>query len=143
MIDEHLEYTDSELDEDEVEIMRGALSLSEKRVRDIMTPLKRVYYIESGTVIDEYKLDEIKAKAFSRMPVLDKQRKKCHGVLLMKDLVDVDFDNNPQRVDSLKLYKAKPVGSMTALDTLFRKFIGRRTHLMPVERRGKIIGEAA
>ena len=29
---------------------------------------------------------------------------------------------------------------MTALDTLFRKFIGAHSHLMPVERDDKIIG---
>jgi len=42
MITEHLGQNSSELDDDEVEIIRGALQLSEKRVRDIMTPIKRV-----------------------------------------------------------------------------------------------------
>lgn len=140
MIDEHLEFTDSELDEDEVEIMRGALSLSEKRVRDIMTPIKRVYALQPSEVIDGNKIDEIKARSFSRMPVIDTAKKRCHGVLLMKDLVDMDFDESPQKVMDFKLYPTKAVGSMTALDTLFRKFIGNRTHLMPVEKRGKIVG---
>lgn len=140
MIDEHLEYTDSELDEDEVEIMRGALSLSEKRVRDIMTPLKEVYYLNPGVVIDGKRIDEIKQKAYSRVPVLSKDKKIAFGTLLMKELVDIDFDNNPKKVSEFKLYPSKPVGSMTALDTLFRMFIGRRSQLMPVEKAGKIVG---
>lgn len=140
MIDEHLEYTDSELDEDEVEIMRGALSLSEKRVRDIMTPLKSVYYLSPELVIDDKRIDEIKDKAYSRIPVLSKDKKIAFGILLMKDLVDIDFDNNPRKVSEFKLYPSKPVGSMTALDTLFRMFIGRRSQLMPVEKSGKIVG---
>ena len=140
MIDEHLEYTDSELDEDEVEIMRGALSLSEKRVRDIMTPLKNVYYLNPSVVIDGKRIDEIKQKAYSRVPVLSKDKKIAFGTLLMKELVDIDFDTDPKKVSEFKLYPSKPVGSMTALDTLFRMFIGRRSQLMPVEKAGKIIG---
>lgn len=140
MIDEHLEFTNSELDEDEVEIMRGALTLSEKRVRTIMTPLKYVYHLSPDDLIDAGKIDEIKERSFSRMPIISSDKTRCLGVLLMKDLVDMDFDNNPMFVSDLKLYVAKPIGPMTALDTLFRKFIGRRCHLMPVEKSGKIIG---
>ena len=51
-----------------------------------------------------------------------------------------DFDTDPKKVSEFKLYPSKPVGSMTALDTLFRMFIGRRSQLMPVEKAGKIIG---
>jgi CBS domain containing-hemolysin-like protein len=32
------------------------------------------------------------------------------------------------------------VGSMTALDTLFRKFIGGGAHLIPVEKDDRIVG---
>src|SRR5690606_19316912 len=64
----------------------------------------------------------------------------CYGVLLMKDLVDVNFDEKPQRVDEMPLYPTQIVGSMTALDTMFRKFIAARTHLIPVEKDDKIVG---
>jgi metal transporter CNNM len=46
MISEHLGARESELDEDEVEIIRGALQLSEKRVRDIVTPISKVYWLK-------------------------------------------------------------------------------------------------
>ena len=58
----------------------------------------------------------------------------------MKDMVDIDFDDEPRLVSSLPLHQTKVVGSMTALDTLFRKFIGSRSHLMPVERDDLIVG---
>ncbi|GAC1386538.1 MAG: hypothetical protein NVS1B7_4370 [Candidatus Saccharimonadales bacterium] len=140
IINEHLSRKGSELDEDEIEIMRGALSLSEKRVRDIMTPIKKAYWLTPETFIDAAKIDEIKDEAWSRIPILNSEKTFCYGVLLMKDLVDIDFDVQPIRVDSLTLRSTKVVGSMTALDTMFRKFIGARTHLMPVERDDKIIG---
>jgi len=142
LIGEHLTNTKSELDEDEVEIMQGALSLSEKRVRDIMTPIRSVYWLTPHTLINDEKIDEIKAKGYSRIPIFDSKLTRCYGILLMKDLVDIDFDHRPQPVEDLPLYPVQIIGSMTALDTMFRKFIASGTHLQPIERDDQIIGIA-
>lgn len=140
MMTEHLGDTSSELDDDEIEIMRGALTLSEKRVRDIMTPIRNVYWMTPGDRIDARKIDDIKEKGWSRIPILNKQRMVCFGLLLMKDLVDIDFDHQAVPVHELPLYPVQVVGSMTALDTLFRKFITGGAHLIPVEKDDKIVG---
>jgi metal transporter CNNM len=140
MITEHLTNDTSELDGDEVEIMRGALSLSEKRVRDILTDIRHTYWLMPDTALNDARIDEIKAKGFSRIPIFNSSLTKCYGVLLMKDLVDIDFDDNNFKVEDMILYPAQLVGSMTALDTMFRKFISAGTHLIPVERDDKIIG---
>lgn len=140
MITEHLGSNQSELDEDEVEIIRGALQLSEKRIRDIATPIKDVYWLMPQTVIDGERIDEIKASGRSRIPIFNKEQTICFGVLLVKELVDIDFDEETPRVDELPLHPTQVVGSMTALDTMFRKFIGAHSHLMPVERDDRIIG---
>lgn len=139
IIGEHLGRATSELDEDEVEIMQSAMTLSEKRVRDIMTPIKKVYWLTPSTVIDPKKIEEIKAYGWSRIPVLNESRTENYGVLLVKDLLDVDFDKQPVRVIDLPLRPVKTVGSMTALDTMFRKFIAAKSHLMTVERKGHIV----
>jgi metal transporter CNNM len=140
MINEHLTDSRSELDDDEVVIMRGALQLSEKRVKEIMTPLRHTYWLTAEMNLDDAKIDEIKARGFSRIPVFDAQLTQCHGLLIMKSLVDVDFDDNSYKVQDLPLHPSPLIGSMTALDTLFRKFISSHTHLMPVEKDDKIIG---
>lgn len=140
LISEHINSSESELDDDEVEIMRGALQLSEKRVRDIATDIRKVYWLTPETLIDADKIDEIKERGWSRIPVLNKQRTSCSGILLMKDLIDIDFDEQARRVEELPIYPTQVVGSMTALDTLFRKFINGGTHLFPVERDDKITG---
>jgi metal transporter CNNM len=140
LVSEHLGADESELDDDEIEIMRGALQLSEKRVRDIMTPMKRVYWVMPDTVINDRKINEIKAAGRSRIPVLNRNHTRYYGVILMKDMVDMDFGESPATVKDLRLYASKAVGAMTALDTLFRKFIGAQSHLLPVEKDGKIVG---
>ncbi|HWB39332.1 MAG TPA: CNNM domain-containing protein [Candidatus Saccharimonadales bacterium] len=140
MISEHEDNKASELDDDEVEIMRGALSLSEKRVRDIMTDIRHTYWMTLDTVLDDAKIDEMKAKGFSRIPIFNHKLTKCYGILLMKDLVDIDFDERRYQVDDIPLHPVQLVGSMTALDTMFRKFITARTHLMPIEKDDVIVG---
>jgi metal transporter CNNM len=140
MITEHLTNESSELDDDEVEIIRGALKLSEKRVRDIMTDIRQTYWLTPDTELSDARVDEIKAKGFSRIPIFNPSLTTCYGLLLMKDLVDIDFDEHLYRIADLPLRPAQLVGSMTALDTMLRKFISIGTHLIPVERDDKIVG---
>lgn len=140
IINEHLGDQTSELDADEAEIMRGAITLSEKKVRDIMTPISQTYWLTPDTVIDAGKIEEMKATGHSRVPVFNKALTVCFGVFLVKDLVDINFTKDAPVVYDLPLYPCQIVGSMTALDTLFRKIIRGNTHLMPVERNDTIIG---
>ncbi|HEX5797647.1 MAG TPA: CBS domain-containing protein, partial [Candidatus Saccharimonadales bacterium] len=109
-------------------------------VSEIMTDIRHVYWLALDTIIDADKIEEIKAENWSRIPVFSKRLAECYGILRMKDLVDIDFDERSYKVSELKIHKTKTVGSRTALDTMFRKFIGARTHLMPVEKNDKIVG---
>ena len=140
IIDEHVNHRSSELDESEVGIIRGALALSEKHVKDIMTPIKKVYWLPVDTRIDADKIDEIKEKGYSRIPIFDKKMTTCFGLLLMKDLVDIDFDEEAIHLVDLPLHPTKAIGQKTALDTIFRRFIAARTHLMPVNYNGTFVG---
>lgn len=140
IIAEHARHVDSELDDDEVEIIRGALQLSEKRISDIMMPIRSVFWLTLATQLTPEKIDELKAVGRSRIPVFNDDHTHCYGVLLMKDLVDWDFDDNDYSVSDFDLYPVEMIGSRTALDTLLRKFIVSGTHLLPVEKDDKIIG---
>lgn len=140
LIGEHETNKTSELDDDEIEIMKGALLMSEKRVRDIMTPMRHTYWLTPGDKLSDDRIDEIKRQGRSRIPIFDIELTKCYGVLLMKDLVDIDFDQKDYVIHDFPLYPVQIVGSMTALDTMFRKFISVGTHLMPVEKEDHIIG---
>jgi CBS domain containing-hemolysin-like protein len=142
MISEHVGNDQSELDNDEVEIIRGALQLSEKRARDIMQPISAVYWLTPDTILSPAKIDELKDMGWSRIPIFNRRQTTCFGILLMKDLVDVDFDKEQLRVDDMPLYPTHMIGSMTALDTLFRKFISGGAHLVPIERDDVIVGIA-
>lgn len=140
IIGEHHNSKHSELDEDEVEIIKGALLLSEKRVGQITTPIKKVFWLTPDSLIDSEAIDKIKEENYSRIPIFNKELTKTHGILLMKSLVDIDFDERSYLVSELQTLKMPTVGSQTALDTMFRKFISAHKHLMAVEKDDKIIG---
>lgn len=109
-------------------------------MRDIMTDIRHTYWLTPETMLDDPTIDQVKAKGFSRIPIFNPELSVCYGILLMKDLVDIDFDDNKYAVKDMVLHPGHIVGSMTALDTLFRKFISSNSHLIPVEKDDKIIG---
>lgn len=140
LISEHTDHSQSELDESEVEIIRGALKLSEKRVSEVMVPIKDVYWLRLNETINTRKIEDIKLHNWSRIPVFNAKLTECYGLLLMKELVHIDFNEQSYKVSELPLRRTQPVGHKTALDTIFRKFIAARTHLMPVTRGKKMVG---
>lgn len=140
LIGEHAHSEESELDEDELRIIQRALSLSEKRVRDIMTPIRQVYWLTPETLLDGQKATEAKAQGWSRIPILDPQRTRAYGVLMMKTVLERDNNADALPASDLPLHPIRTVGSMTALDTLLRKFIVAHSHLMAVEKDDLIVG---
>lgn len=140
IITDHLGNDNSDLDEGEVEIIQNALQLSEKKVSDIMTPLPRVYYLYEDRLIDAKTVDQIKEMGYSRIPILNRSLSKCVGVLLMKDMLDINFDDNPVLARDFTLHPTMEIGSRTALDTMFSKFTRVQSHLVVIERSDEIIG---
>ncbi len=139
LISEHV-GSNSELDEDEIVIVRQALLLSEKKVRAIMTPISKIFHLYEDSKIDGKMIDKLKSENWSRIPIFNRSKTECKSFLMMKDLVDIDFDDHPWSVMDLPRHKAVTIGSMTALDTLFRKFIDAKRHMLIVERDDKIAG---
>ena len=91
-------------------------------------------------MLDAATIDEITERGYSRVPIFDKALTNCFGVLLMKDMVDVDFDDHPVPVTHFRLHKTRTIGGRTALDTMLRRFAALHSHLVPVEQNGRIIG---
>ncbi len=140
IIGEHINHNSSELDEDEVEIIRGALQLSEKKVSTIMTPINDTFYLKPSEKINKVTIKKIKQRGFSRIPVINLNKNEVLGVILMKELVDIDISSNDLIASKMNLYKTTRVGVNTALDTMFRYFIKAKGHLIIVEKKGKIVG---
>lgn len=75
---------------DEALIITGALSLTTKTVKDIMTPLSDVFMISVISVLDFNTMNEIVRNGFTRVPIYEGDRSNIKAVLNVKDLAFID-----------------------------------------------------
>lgn len=79
------------LQDDEINIMEACLSLNEKKVTDIMTPIEDVYTLPSDQVVDETVIDKILHHGYSRIPIhTPNNPTRFIGMLLVKKLIKYD-----------------------------------------------------
>jgi len=82
---------DGELEEvDEVRIIQGALQLRDTTVQDAMTPKDSIYMLDINTILNETVMVEIMARGHSRIPVFRSKRQNIVGMLLIKNLILLD-----------------------------------------------------
>lgn len=67
-----------------------ALYAQDKRVKDVMTPMNKVYMIEAGVRLNFEHMLEIYRSGYTRIPVYDKDPQNIIGILYTKDLILVD-----------------------------------------------------
>lgn len=84
---------ESGLTHEDHKLLSGALEYSSKHVRDVMTPLDRVYMIEASTRLGFDNMLDIYKSGYTRIPVYEGSRQKIIGILYVKDLILVDPDD--------------------------------------------------
>jgi magnesium and cobalt transporter len=82
------------LDDDIVSMMQGAMLVSERRARDVMTPRSRLEVIRQDADLDEV-LGVAITSAHSRLPVIGETVDEVLGILLPKDLLSCFRKENP------------------------------------------------
>ncbi|RWS17424.1 metal transporter CNNM4-like protein [Dinothrombium tinctorium] len=88
--------TYNKLEEDEVNIISGALALKTKTVGEVMTRLEDVFMLPETAVLDFQTVSEIQRQGYSRIPVYrNNERRDIIGLLHAKDLAFVDPDDVP------------------------------------------------
>ncbi len=74
------------LDDDALSMMEGAMLVSERRARDVMTPRSKLEVVKQDDDLDEV-LGVAISSAHSRLPVIGKTVDEVLGILLPKDLL--------------------------------------------------------
>lgn len=130
LVEEHRYSDASDVDEEEEQIIRGALSFSAFRAKDIMTRRDKVFMLEKSTTLSDEKLHEIRDQGFSRVPVYEKEENAVIGVILTKELLGHDVENCT--AGAVMQTGIIFVNENVCLDDLFEKFIDSRQHLFVV-----------
>ena len=88
----HLE--NSALDEEEENIMTGALQYKAKIVSAVMTPINKAFMIHIDAILNFRTISDLWKSGFSRVPVYGCDRNNIVGLLLVKDLIMIDPEDN-------------------------------------------------
>jgi metal transporter CNNM len=87
LVEDHEDLKESDIDEDEEKIIKGALSFSNKTVQDIMTPRTEIFSLSEDEKLTETNIQKIFKTGHSRIPVYKKDLDEVVGILYVKDLV--------------------------------------------------------
>jgi Mg2+/Co2+ transporter CorC len=94
LIDVHARSKYGVLTEDETEIMKGTLDFSLKTVEDAMTRAEDVYMLDVDSTLNRKTVNEMLTRGHSRIPLYEHDRNNVVCLLLLKQLVFVDVDDN-------------------------------------------------
>ena len=78
------------IDEEQGDVVKGALNYKEMTVGEVMTPLEDVFMLSKNARLDFKTIREIFQQGFSRIPVYGTSRDDILGLLLVKDLIFID-----------------------------------------------------
>lgn len=142
MIEQHEQSPASAIDVDEKRIMKGALSFSDKKVSDIMTPRKKMVILDYDTKLSGKNIKKISSSGHSRIPVCKESRDDIIGLLYVKDLVPYTTQKLINTtIGQIARKKVIFVKEDETLDDLLNDFKKTRNHLfIVVDKSKRIIG---
>jgi len=130
IFEEHKISKDSDIEADEVRIVRHALSFGDKEVRSVMTPRRMVVSVTSTDTVGPLLLDELYKSGYSRFPVTkDPKSEEFVGTLYLRDLVNIKPNGE---VKDFMRPNTNYVHEEMALDHALRIFMKTNNHLLIV-----------
>ena len=118
----------SVVDTETLNILEGALQVSDMQVRDIMIPRPQMISIQLGQNLKTF-LAQIIESAHSRFPVMGEDHDEVVGILLAKDLLPLILDNADDFDLQNILRPANFVPESKRLNVLLREFRQNRNHM--------------
>ncbi|XP_041370885.1 metal transporter CNNM4-like [Gigantopelta aegis] len=121
---------------EEANIITGALELSNKACVDIMTNIEDVYMLDINTNLDFETMSEIMEHGYTRIPVYDGDKSRIVNLLNIKDLALLDPDDNTPLMTVCKFYDHRPlfVDDDAKLDFMLQEFLHGNSHMAIVQR---------
>lgn len=130
IVKEHKGSKESDIDSDEEKIVRGALSYSQKQVKDILTPRTEVFALSCDMILDQKMVKKIFESGHSRVPIYKKNLDDIVGILYVKDMVANNYRG--KKVKEIARKDVIFVDYIKPLDDLLNAFKRTRHHLFIV-----------
>ena len=116
------------IDADALDMMEGAIEVSETQVRDAMIPRSQMIVVHNDSDLDEF-LPQIIESGHSRFPVIGEDKDEVVGILLAKDLLP-HLASGGEQVDLAETIRpAVVIPESKRLNLLLRDFRSSRNHM--------------
>ncbi len=130
IFEEHQISDESDIEDDEVQIVRHALSFGDKQVRSIMTPRRMVVSVAVDDDVGPILVDELHKSGKSRFPVYnDKKSQNFVGILYLRDLISLDVGG---KVRDFMRKEVFYIHEEEMLDNALQAFLKTNHHLLVV-----------
>jgi len=130
ILEEHVASEDSEIEEDELLIVKSALAFGDKLVGDVMTPRSMMQAVEASRQITTGMLAKIQKGGHSRIPIYKDNLDSVEGVLYMRDLIGkIEKDVTAGELAQKPVHF---VQDEQQLDHVLNAFLKTRNHLFVV-----------
>jgi metal transporter CNNM len=122
------------LNEDQANLMISALEIKEKKAKDIMIPLNKVYSIAYDQKLSKETIAEILSKGYSRIPVYIKKKEDSSieiiGLVRIKQLIGLDlYENKSLKEFNIKICKPLVIHPNKSLMDLLKEFRLGKSHM--------------
>ncbi|AEF99926.1 HlyC/CorC family transporter [Methylomonas methanica] len=115
------------LDSDSLAMIEGVMQVSEMRVRDIMIPRSQMVVVPREAELETI-FPLVIEFAHSRFPVIEEDRSKVVGILLVKDILAHVLQNKPLKVEDV-MRPVSVVPESKRLNVLLKEFRTERNHM--------------
>eukprot|EP00899_Mesostigma_viride_P022767 jgi/Mesvir1/3675/Mv14964-RA.1 len=116
---------------EEANIIRGALDMRDKRVKEAMTPLARVFSLPMTDKLNAFTVERILASGHSRVPVYRSSPDTILGVMMVKQLIRYDLQKGIP-IMGLNLVPVPHIPADMRLSEALSLFRGGKSHLAVV-----------
>ncbi len=131
IIEEHEDAKMSDVDEDEERIIKGALTFSDKQIKDVMTPRNVVVSFEENTEINKQLFDDVMRVGHSRFPVYEGDKDSIVGILYSKHLIGTA--NSGKKIKDIMKRDVQIVHEDDSLDDALDIFLKTHKHMAIVK----------
>ena len=116
------------IDADALDMMEGAIEVSETQVRDAMIPRSQMIVVHNDSDLDEF-LPQIIESGHSRFPVIGEDKDEVVGILLAKDLLPHLASGGEEFDLTETIRPAVVIPESKRLNLLLRDFRSSRNHM--------------
>ena len=128
------------LDQEALEIIQGALEVSDQQVREIMIPRSKMVVVSLSSSTEEF-LPKIIESGHSRFPVIGETIDDIKGILLAKDLLPLVLQDHSDFALESVIRPANVIPESKRLNVLLREFRENRYHMaLVIDEYGGISG---